>query len=87
MSTTTRGPSESVAKAPARVGFFAKFTVLKTGIREPWLVFAVKLIGIAAYGLTNSTIVLWLSSDFGYSDQAALGLVAAWSVSMTRSAG
>ncbi len=83
MSTTTRGPSESVAEAPPLGGFLAKFTVLKTGIRELWLVFAVKLIGIAAYSITNSTIVLWLSSDFGYSDQAALGLVAAWAVSMT----
>ncbi|HEY5909617.1 MAG TPA: MFS transporter [Verrucomicrobiae bacterium] len=64
-------------------GLLRKFTVLRGAIRELWLVFAVKLLGIAAYALTNSTLVLWLSSDFGYSDQAALGLVAAWSVSMT----
>ncbi len=81
MSTTISGPSASAVE-PAR-GFLSKFTVLKGGIRELWLVFAVKLIGIAAYQLTNGTIVLWLSSDFGFSDEAALGLVSVWAVSMT----
>ena len=51
--------------------------------RELWLTFGVKFLGIAAYAVTNSTIVLWLSSDMGYSDQQALGLVAAWSLTMT----
>ena len=41
------------------------------------------VLGITAYAITNSTIALWLSSDLGYSDQQALGLVAAWSLSMT----
>jgi MFS family permease len=31
----------------------------------------------------NLTLVLWLSSDFGYSDKKALGVVAAWSILMT----
>lgn len=83
MSTTTGEPPQSAVEVSSRAGFLAKFTVLKGGIRELWLVFAVKLVGIAAYQLTNMTLVLWLSSDFGYSDEAALGLVAAWSVSMT----
>src|SRR5947209_19685325 len=64
-------------------GFFAKFAVLGNAQRELWLVFAIKFAMVAAYGLTNSTIKLWLSYDFGYSDKEALGLVAAWSLSMT----
>jgi MFS family permease len=64
-------------------GFLAKFTVLKGAARELWITFAVKLLVIAAYALTNSTLVLWLSSDLGYSDQNALRLVAAWSLVMT----
>ena len=63
--------------------FLGKFTVLGGAARELWLVFAIKLLGIAAYAVTNSTLVLWLSSDFHYSDQKALGFVAAWSVLMT----
>ncbi len=52
-------------------------------MRELWLVFAIKLLVYAAYGLTNFTLKLWLSSDFGYSDKQALGLVFAWSLLMT----
>jgi MFS family permease len=63
--------------------FFGKFTVLKGATRELWLVFAIKFLAVAAYALTNSTLKLWLSSDFGYSDKEALGLVAAWSLTMT----
>ena len=59
------------------------FTVLLGAMRELWLVFAIKLLGIGAYQVTNLTLVLWLSSDFGLGDTAALGLVAAWSLSMT----
>jgi MFS family permease len=68
-------------KKPA--GFLRRFSVLKDAPPELWLTFAVKFIGIAAYALTNSTLKLWLSSDFGYSDEKALGLVAAWSILMT----
>ena len=64
-------------------GFLDKFAVLKGAVRELWLVFAVKLLVIAAYAVTNSTLVLWLTSDLGYSDEKALGLVAVWSGMMT----
>ena len=63
--------------------FLAKFAVLKDAIPELWIVFAIKFLGIAAYAVTNSTLVLWLRSDLGYNDAQALPLVAAWSVSMT----
>jgi MFS family permease len=87
MSATTR-PTPSVSgTAPETrrglAGFFAKFAVLKNAQRELWLVFGIKFLMFAAYGLTNSTIKLWLSSDFGYTDTEALRLVAAWSLSMT----
>lgn len=69
--------------AQARQGFFDKFLVLKGAARELWITFAVKFLGVTAYKLMNVTLVLWLSSDFGFSDQAALRLVLAWSLSMT----
>jgi MFS family permease len=64
-------------------GFLDKFAVLKGAVRELWLVFAVKLLVIAAYAVTNLTLVLWFSSDLGFSDEKALGLVAIWSGMMT----
>jgi len=66
-----------------RPGFLGKFTVLNGMARELWITFAVKFLGITAYRLTNVTLVLWLSSDLGFSDQNALRLVAAWSLAMT----
>ena len=63
--------------------FIGKFTVLKGAARELWLVFALKFLIIAAYAVTNTTLVLWLSSDFGFSDEKALGLIAVWSGIMT----
>jgi len=73
-----------VAAPPnSNLNFTAKFAVLKDAIPELWIVFAIKFLGIAAYGLTNLTLVLWLQSDLGYDDQQALPLVAAWSVLIT----
>ena len=63
--------------------FLGKFTVLNGAARELWLTFAVKLLSFAAYTVTNLTLKLWLSTEFHYSDQKALGIVAVWSVSMT----
>lgn len=63
--------------------FLQHFTVLKGAVRELWIVFGVKFIGFAAYGVMNSTLVLWLSSDLGYSDAKAGYLVAMWSTVMT----
>lgn len=80
MTNTAPG---TVEPSPAFTRFLGKFTVLFGAARELWLIFAIKLVTIAAYSVTNKTLVLWLSSDFGYSDQGALGLVAAWSLSMT----
>ena len=64
-------------------GFLSKFTILKGAARELWITLAVKFLGVMAYKVTTLTLVLWLSSDFGYGDQSALGIVAAWSLAMT----
>ena len=68
--------------APA-TGFIAKFMVLRGAVRELWLIFGAKVLAILAYGVMNSTLVLWLSSDLGYSDIKAGSIVAAWSTVMT----
>ncbi|MCB1124863.1 MAG: MFS transporter [Verrucomicrobiae bacterium] len=69
--------------APTTGSFLGKFLVLRNASRELWLTFVVKFLGVAAYKVTTLTLVLWLSYDFGYGDQEALWLVAAWSLSMT----
>jgi MFS family permease len=88
MSTTTSQPStprpdDEGTTADERGGFLSKFTVLLNAPRELWLALIIKFLMFAAYGLTNSTIKLWLSSDFGCSDKEAIHLVLAWSLTMT----
>jgi MFS family permease len=63
--------------------FFRRFTVLRNAMPELWLVFAIKLLVIAAYQVMNVTLVLWFSSDFGLSDRSAIGLVGAWALVMS----
>ena len=63
--------------------FLRKFTVLRGAARELWITFVAKLLVIAAYALCNSTLVLWLSSDFGFGDKQALATVAFWSLLLT----
>ncbi len=65
-------------------GFIAKFTVLKSAQRELWLTFLIKFLIYTAYSITNKTMVLWLSKDLGFSDQAAGALVGwVWAPAMT----
>ncbi len=71
------------SKSSALQRFFGKFAVLHDAIPELWLVFAIKFISIAAYAVTNTTIVLWLQSDLGFGDKKALRVVAAWSLLMS----
>ena len=68
--------------APA-TSFLGKFLVLRGAVRELWIIFGAKLLAILAYGIMNSTLVLWLSSDLGYSDTRAGFIVTAWSTAMT----
>ena len=64
-------------------GFVQRFLVLKGAIRELWSIFACKIMAIVAYGLCNSTIILWLSKDLGWSDVEAGTIVAFWSTILT----
>ena len=65
-------------------GFLAKFAVLRGARRELWLTFVIKFFIYTAYSVTNKTMVLWLSKDLGFSDQAAGALVGwVWAPSMT----
>jgi MFS family permease len=57
--------------------------VLRGAARELWLIFIAKLLAIMAYGVMNSTLILWLSSDLGYNDAYAGYIVAMWSTFMT----
>ncbi len=83
MSTiASPGPGATGAKA-APVSFLGRFTVLRGAPRELWLSFAAKFLVFVAYPITNSTLVLWLSAEYHYSDQQALALVGAWSLSLT----
>ena len=88
MSTTTEH-SAAPEDSPPLIrtgwgGFFAKFGVLKGAQRELWLTFLIKLLIISAYSITNKTLILWLSSDLGFSDQGAGALVGwAWAPAMT----
>src|SRR5689334_4323995 len=64
--------------------FFAKFAVLRNARRELWLTFLIKFLIYTAYSVTNKTMVLWLSRDLGFSDQAAGALVGwVWAPAMT----
>jgi MFS family permease len=65
-------------------GFISKFTVIFGARRELWLTFAIKFLIYTAYSITNKTMVLWLSKDLGFSDQAAGALVGwVWAPAMT----
>ena len=58
--------------------------MLKGAQRELWLTFLIKFFIYTAYSVTNKTMVLWLSKDLGFSDQAAGALVGwVWAPAMT----
>src|SRR2546430_3950504 len=76
-------PEEHVAPGGIS-GFIGKFTVLKGARRELWLTFLIKLLIYTAYSVTNKTMVLWLSKDLGFNDQAAGAIVGwIWAPAMT----
>ncbi|HEV7927105.1 MAG TPA: MFS transporter [Verrucomicrobiae bacterium] len=83
MTNTAPGGAADADGTSALRRFMAKFSVLKDAIPELWIIFAIKFLSIAAYGVTNLTLVLWLRSDLGYADPKPLQLVAAWSILMT----
>ena len=79
-------PEEVVPPVAAHglAGFVGKFTVIFGARRELWLTFLLKLLIYVAYSVTNKTMVLWLSRDLGFSDQAAGAIVGwGWAPAMT----
>ena len=80
-------PAEEIvppAEPRGIAGFISKFTVLKGAQPNLWLTFALKFLIFTAYSVTNKTMVLWLSKDLGFSDQAAGALVGwGWAPAMT----
>ena len=68
----TVAPEETVPATELKglSGFLAKFTVLKGAQHNLWLTFVIKFLIYTAYSVTNKTMVLWLSKDLGFSDQA-----------------
>jgi MFS family permease len=79
-------PQQDVGAPAARglAGFIGKFTVLGGARRELWLTFVLKFLIYVAYSVTNKTMVLWLSRDLGFSDQAAGAIVGwGWAPAMT----
>src|SRR5881396_1364824 len=77
-------PAEEIVAPSGLGGFIAKFTVLRGARRELWLTFLIKFLIYTAYSVTNKTMVLWLSKDLGFSDQAAGALVGwVWAPAMT----
>src|SRR5439155_828932 len=77
VAETLKGPAPAEEHvAPGAIsGFISKFTVLKGAQRELWLTFLIKFLIYTAYSVTNKTMVLWLSKDLGFNDQAAGALV------------
>ncbi len=82
-STPATTSAAALSSSRGVSGFVGRFTVLKGATRELWLVFLIKFLSITAYSVTNKTLVLWLSSDFGYSDNAAGLMVGSWALTMT----
>lgn len=83
---TIADPQQDIGAVPARglAGFVAKFTVILGARRELWLTFLLKFLIYVAYSVTNKTMVLWLSKDLGFSDQAAGAIVGwGWAPAMT----
>src|SRR3954463_3868684 len=86
MKNSAADPQQDVGAASARglAGFIGKFTVIFDAQRELWLTFLIKFLIYTAYSITNKTMVLWLSKDLGFSDQAAGALVGwGWAPAMT----
>lgn len=75
-------PGIVIGAAICGVGAFS-MVKLKGAPREMGLTFCLKFFSVTAYKVLNVTLVFWLAGDFGYSKEAALGLIVAWSIVMS----
>src|SRR3990170_7234053 len=66
----------------ARVGFFRRLRgdlqTLAGSPRELWIVYAIKFLESVAYFSVYNLLVVYLSSDLGYSDVAAGSIMGTW---------
>ena len=75
-------PGGVIGAAIFGVGSFAMMK-LKGAPREMGFTFGLKFLSVTGYKILNVTLVFWLASDFGYSKEAALALIAGWSLVMS----
>jgi MFS family permease len=61
------------------------FAMLRLGSAPPalWFTFALKLFSVTAYKLLNSTLVLWMAADLGFSDAQTSALITTWAITMS----
>ena len=82
-SQDAQGEANAKLEEAKKESILEKIMVLKGSIRELWVIFGVKILSIVAYGLANSTLILWLSKDLDYGDVSAGVIVATWSTILT----
>lgn len=75
-------PGSIIGASIFGVGFFAMLK-LKGAPREMGFAFGLKFLSVTGYKILNITLVFWLVSDFGYSKESALALIAGWSIVMS----
>ncbi|MFT4175463.1 MAG: MFS transporter [Luteolibacter sp.] len=75
-------PGAVIGISLSGVGFFALMK-LRGAPREMGFTFGLKFLSVTAYKVLNTTLVLWLASDMGYSKESALALIAGWSILMS----
>ena len=64
--------------------FLNKFTMMAAAPRELWIVYAAYIMENLAYKVGAASVLsLWLSSDLGFNDVKAGGMIASWSAIMT----
>jgi MFS family permease len=83
MSKTTPTVTPEPNQPGGWARFLGRFTVLRGAVRELWVIFGTKLLTILAYGVMNSTLVLWLSWDLGFDDVSRGWTITLWSMGMT----
>jgi MFS family permease len=64
--------------------FLNKFSMMAAAPRELWIVYAAYIMENLAYKVGAASVLsLWLSSDLGFNDVKAGGMIASWSAIMT----
>lgn len=75
-------PGWVIGSAVFGVSVFAMMR-LKGAPREMGITFAIKLLSVTGYKILNFTLILWLTRDLGFADEAALPLISAWAILMS----